>query len=70
VGARRSCSSTSPLLVPTEPHVGLTAEDVAMLEGWAQAQRERATVVHRSSPYVTTSPRSSTTRSARKSPAS
>lgn len=38
------------LLVPTEPHVGLTAEDVAMLERWAQAQRERATVVQRPSP--------------------
>jgi hypothetical protein len=38
------------LLVATEPHVGLTAEQVAALERWARAHADRATVVHRSSP--------------------
>jgi hypothetical protein len=38
------------LLVPTEPPVGLTPEQVETLERWARAQADRATVVHRPSP--------------------
>jgi hypothetical protein len=38
------------LLVPTEPHVGLTPEQVETLERWARAQADRATVVQKSSP--------------------